>query len=247
MTHYDHAPITEALIDIQFGGVSASVDDLLTAHEHESAKYPEKKPMVLASVKIDGTVSPDSASFTDQTSQRLGWAFISDDKLQVWQARTSGFTFARLAPYQSWEPFREEARRLWLLTRAAAKPETITRVAVRYINRLELPLPFTNFNEYLRNAPEVSPLLPQALSGFFMQLQIPQEDLRGMLILNHQLIPTDFPGKTTASVLLDIDLFKLVELPQDEEGLWGLLELLHTKKNEIFEASITDRMREIIK
>jgi uncharacterized protein (TIGR04255 family) len=248
VSHYDHAPITEALIDIQFKGPAVSPDELAALQEQEAASFPEKKPTFIASLKFDQQAG-EMPAFSEHSASQMGWAFLAGDKLRVWQVRPGGFTFSRLAPYQSWEPFRDEARRLWEISQAVLKPETFTRVALRYVNRLELPLPFSDFKEYLLTVPEVAPTLPQALSNFFMQLQIPQVDIQAMLILNQQLLPQVFQGPqpTIAPVLLDIDLFKEIDLPQNEEGVWNLLEQLHSKKNETFEGCITDKTRALIR
>ncbi len=70
-----------------------------------------------------------------------------------------------------------------------------------------------------------------------------------MLVLNQYLLPYTVSSEppTTASILLDLDLFKAHELPQNEASLWSLLEELHCKKNEIFEGCITDRTRDLIR
>ncbi|MFN5625028.1 MAG: TIGR04255 family protein, partial [Planctomyces sp.] len=47
------------------------------------------------------------------------------------------------------------------------------------------------------------------------------------------------------SVVLDIDLFQDHALPNDEAELWKCFEALHDRKNEIFEACITDAAREL--
>ena len=248
MIHYEKAPITEALIDIQFKGPETTPAQLLELQSGEGGSYPEKKPLYFASILLDGTQPGEPPGFSSSGSTQRGWAFVAADKLQIWHVRTDGFTFSRLVPYQSWEPFRAEARRLWDLTRPFLKPEAVTRVAVRYINRLEFPLPLRDFKDYLLTVPEVSPRLPQGLLTYFMQLQIPQEDIQALLVLNQQLLPTQPDSQPkTASVILDIDLFRAHELPQDEEGLWDLFEKLHEKKNEVFEGCITDRTRELIK
>jgi uncharacterized protein (TIGR04255 family) len=93
--------------------------------------------------------------------------------------------------------------------------------------------------------PEVSPDLPQGLSDYFMQLQIPQEDLEGMLVLNETLMPP--PEDNVVSVLLDIDLFCEVNFPGDKNAQWDLLEQLRVRKNEVFEACITDSTRRLLK
>ena len=63
-----------------------------------------------------------------------GYLFTSVDGRQVVQARLDGFTFSRLKPYDKWESLRDEARELWQHYVQIASPETVTRVALRYIN-----------------------------------------------------------------------------------------------------------------
>lgn len=247
VTHYEKAPITEALIDIQFKGPENAPAELAELQGRAGESYAEKKPIFIAAVLFDGTQPDVAPGITSQGSTQRGWAFVAADKLQIWQARVDGFSLSRLAPYQSWPPFRDEARRLWELCKPVFRPEQITRIAVRYINRLELPLPLRDFKDYLQTVPEVSPKLPQGLASYFMQLQIPQEDVKSLLVLNQQLVPNLTPEPKTASVILDIDLFRVQELPQDEDGLWNCFEQLHEKKNEVFEGCITDLTRELIK
>ena len=76
-----------------------------------------------------------------------------------------GFTFSRLKPYETWENLRDEAYRLWQKYREITSPEII-RVALRYINKLEFPLPIKNFSDYLTAAPIVPAELPQGVSSF---------------------------------------------------------------------------------
>ena len=247
MTHYGRAPITEALIDIRVQGPEPSIEQLMELQQEEIERYPEKKPVYFASIELRRYEPDEAPTFAGQSSTQRGWAFVAADKLQIWQAQRDGFTFSRLAPYESWAPFKDEARRLWTNTRATLKPQSVTRVAVRYINRLELPLSLKDFKDYLRTVPEVSPALPQGLSTFFMQLQIPQEDIKALLILNQSLLPPSELGQEQKSVslLLDIDLFRAQELPQDDDGIWNYFDELHAKKNQIFEGCITDLTREL--
>jgi uncharacterized protein (TIGR04255 family) len=75
-----------------------------------------------------------------------------------------GFAMSRLAPYENWNAVRDEARRLWDIYRSIAKPSKLIRLAVRYINRIDMPLPLGDFKDYLRTVPDVSPDLPQGLA-----------------------------------------------------------------------------------
>lgn len=239
--HYSKAPITEAVIDIRVRlPETARLSDLEAVQEPHRSDYPGKESRSLARGRFEvGRQVSASAS-----SEPIGFLFKSEDEKRIFQAQRDGFTMSRLAPYETWEPFREEARRLWTTYRVRLQPEAIVRLAVRYINRLDLPMPVGELKDYLRTVPEVSPELPQLLSGLFMQLTVPQDDLRGTLLLTEALIEPSRPD--VVSVVLDIDLFRTEELPSDDGGIWELFELLHDRKNDVFEACITERTRELI-
>ena len=46
------------------------------------------------------------------------------------------------------------------------------------------------------------------------------------------------------AVALDIDVFKQGGAPQEEPEMWEYFETLRSRKNEVFEACISDAMRE---
>ncbi|MEH2295070.1 TIGR04255 family protein [Nostoc sp.] len=241
--HYTKAPITEAVIDlsvdISFEGGVSSLSNFGHLIEGEYSKHGD-----LINLENKIQIGQDGTSVAANQTV-FGYRFLSSDNRQIVQARLDGFSLIRLAPYEKWEIFRDEARRLWNLYQVATNTKTVTRVAVRYINRLNLPLPLNDLKEYLLTAPEISPKLSQALSDYFMQLEIPQEDIGGTLVLIEAIIP---PSKDDlVSVLLDIDLFSNVAFSSTEDDHWNLLEAFRIRKNEIFEACITDKTRELLK
>ena len=174
----------------------------------------------------------------------IGYLASHGDQKQILQLRLDAFAFSRLAPYDCWENFRDEAKRLWNIYQSLTHPEAIVRLALRYINRLDIPLPIGDIKEYLRTFPEVSSDLPQGLSGYFMQLQIPQENLGTMLVINQAIVLPPTPN--FVSIVLDLDLFLEGDIPDDEIALWHILEQMHEQKNIAFEACITERVRESI-
>ena len=233
--HYEHAPITEALIDIrvELPASETGLQVLESVHDRVKESYPGKKKRLY----VQGPFSAGDVG-ASATETVMGYSFSSEDGKQIFQAQRDGFTFSRLRPYGSWPELRDEARRLWYVYREAVNPEKITRVAVRYINQIDIPLAATDYKDYFRTIPEVSPELPQGLSGFLMQLQFPQTDLWGMLVLTQATLP--YPA--TNSVILDLDAFKVTEMVSDED-VWGVLETLRDRKNEFFEGCITERTR----
>jgi uncharacterized protein (TIGR04255 family) len=239
---YPRAPITEAIIDVMAEpGDGMSMDKLsgLTRADETLLKRQEKLQLAMGHLEL----RPGSPAAVSASEEDVGFKFTSDDGKHICQAKLSGFGFSRLAPYEGWQSFRGNAVRLWQLYRTIATPKKITRLAVRYINRVDIPAPSVDMKEYFLTSPEISSKLPQQMAGFFMQLRLPQEDIGAMLVFNQTIVP---PGKPdTTSIVLDFDLFRSDDVPQDDEAIWNYFEVLHEKKNEVFEACITDRTRSL--
>ncbi len=202
-------------------------------------QYPEQPNLVGIQSKV--TVGDQMGISANQVP--LGIACFTADKKQKMEARPEGFMFSRLAPYTGWEIFLAEARRLWEIYRAIAQPKAIQQVGVRYINRLD----FTRgifIDDYLQLLPALPDQLQNGMEGFFIQTQIREDELKATIVLNEASVPA--PNENTVSFLLDIGIFRNVELANDEEFLWGLFEKFRESKNRTFESLITDRTRELL-
>jgi uncharacterized protein (TIGR04255 family) len=234
-----NAPITEALIDIRIKAKEDfDVAHFLTLHDAISGQYPERrhatdgkefefkrKTPISPVRKIDGTFSPLLMA-------------------AIFQARIDGFTFNKLKPYDKWEPFRDEALRLWELYKDLISPEII-RVALRFINKIDIPLfsqTALDFDDYLTAGPIVPKELPQGISSFLTRVVIhdPEIDVAAIItqafeqIVDPKLIP----------IILDIDVFRQKEVISEEEA-WQTLEKLRHFKNRIFFASKTEKTKEL--
>ncbi len=237
---YPNAPITEAVIDLRVeSSDDLTVEDLVRVDPGVEGGYPTHQEQVAFEGRMDFGEQVESSTQRTHT----GYVFFSEDGKQIFQARLDGFTFSRLAPYDRWQTFSDEARRLWAVYRGVAQPSKVTHVSVRYINRLDLPMPMRDLADFLRTVPEISSDLPQTMIGYLMQLQIPIEDLEATLLLNEALVPP--PSPQVASVLLDISLVKQIEHAIDEKELWALLSEFRVRKNRAFEACITNNTREL--
>lgn len=240
--HYGKAPITEAIIDLRVKPREGlTLSDIEQVRRGEEPAYPEVRRFAIA----HGHIEVGERVGASATKEETGFVFSDADQKQVVQTRIDGFTFSRLAPYDTWESFRDEGRRLWTLYRERVCPTEVMRLAVRYVNRFDLPGSPVELKDYFRTSPEVSPDLHQLMSGFFLRVMIPQEDLKGHLIINQTRAPHANPE--VLSVVLDIDLFREIEVPNREDEIWQFFEQLHDRKNDVFEACITERARELIR
>lgn len=235
---YEHAPITEALIDIQASGIACGLE-VLRSFESLRPGFPEVRDVRGEQFMIRTGQEPS----IHQTVEFKGYQFWSADHHRVWQARTNGFTYSHLAPYESWELLRKEARSIWeeFRGRTEAVPK---RLAVRFINRFDLPSK-GDFADYFQTVPRIPPKLDTGLAGYLMQLVLPQRDIDATAIITQTPMPSGRPD--TTSVVLDIDLYRDTHVPNDEVSIWNIFEQLRDRKNLLFEESITDKAREVIR
>jgi uncharacterized protein (TIGR04255 family) len=248
---YKKAPITEAVIDLRVELPEGTrVEALRDLHARLSDTYNAAQELYEGVAQIElGGPSP----ITRTARSHRGFRFDRADARRVTTAKLDGFSYSALAPYDRWESFRSEAKALWELYRDSYHPTHVTRVAVRYINRINVPLRSADskgslrLDNYFKTYPQIAEgLAHNTMAGFIMQVQVPQPDIESMLVVNQAVVPPEQPG--VFSVVLDLDLFRGVQWdPNDDELVWGYLDKLRARKNEAFEASITDNTRELFK
>jgi uncharacterized protein (TIGR04255 family) len=245
---YSKAPITEALLDIRVElPPSFEFSKLGNLYKAVNSDYPRfENTLAIENNLLTGQ------SITHQTTTTFtGFRFWHKHQKQVIQAQLDGFTFSRLTPYEGWEAFSKEAKRLWEIYCEVTEPQHITRIALRYINRFDFPLPMQDFSDYLRTTPNVPSDLTDGISDYLMQLRIPEPELpdhgsSGWLSLTEAILPSE-GDPSTVSVILDIELSYETDLNRKTKDCWELFEKMHNRKNEVFEACITDKTRELIR
>ena len=175
-----------------------------------------------------------------------GYLFRSADTKQAVQALRDGFSFSRFRPYEEWDTFSKEARTLWERYAALAKPDKVTRIGLRYINRLELPLPFDDFKEYLLTGPEIAPELPQGLASFFFRVVIPIDEAKAFGVITETTVESE-ATKTVVPLILDIDVFRTGAFPVAADKLWPSFDQLREAKNRLFFKSLTDKAKDLFR
>ncbi len=240
---FKNAPITEALIDIRVKLPSEfDVKKIDSIYESIKELYPEKQEQRISEVEI----TPKEDQVKALSHKINGYRYISSDKKQIVQTRLDGFTFSRLHPYIKWEELRSETYRLWLLYKDITFPESIVRVALRYINNLNIPLPIKDFSDCLTSPPIVPEGLPQGVNSFLTRIVIYEPSIDANAIITQALEPMPLEVMR-APIILDIDVFKFKQEGIEEKDAWETIEKLRHFKNSIFFKSITNNLKEMYK
>jgi uncharacterized protein (TIGR04255 family) len=242
---YPHAPIIEALLDIR-AQLPKEVDltHLENYHNQIKDRFPEKKQRVSIEVKAGIQIASITEPSLSTSGGPDGFFFRSPNERKIVQARLDGFTFNKLKPYENWELFSSEANRLWNLFCQVANPIKITRIALRYINKIFFPLPMKDFKEYILTIPEVAPNLPQGLSHLFTRLVIPKPEIEALAIITETMEDPNQDQKLP--FIFDIDVFKEINYSEPDR-IWKDFEELRQFKNEVFFNSLTEKAKEMFK
>ncbi len=235
--HLARPPITEAIIDFRVKARSGFRAQAFAALQNQLRnQFPKMEERRHFETLLH--VSPGSTQAKTQELGLQGYFFKSDDGNNIAQFRVDGFTFNRLRPYTSLDDILPLAMEMWDVYCGVAKPEVVTRLAVRYINDIPLPPSLRDLEEYLRAAPTIPPELPQGLSAYVSRVTIHQAEHR--LTANiFQAFQSDITTRQI-KVILDIDVYKQHQYAVDESAISNTFQQLRTFKNQIFFNVLTD-------
>jgi len=255
--HYDKAPIVEALVDLHVAprpGLTA-IDLAVNLEPLLLDTYADRQEIADPQPKLQVTIGSNGQPSVSVGVGLSGFRYTSHDKRRLLFCRLTSFTLSiQCDPtsvesrYDRWEVLRDEAYRLWAIYKKACEPLLVTRAAVRYINRFDLPSTRVELQDYFKLYPhEPQGLKYNDIHHFVVQTQMRQPDIEATAILNQATVPPVSPDML--SVLLDIDLFReqLNWEASRDDMIWDYVEKLHARENEIFEACITDKAREVIR
>lgn len=236
---YGRAPVMEAAIDIRcINRPNFTMADVALLAEALSNDFRQEAE----AVERTEEVRSDGARRVTERPVGLVLRRYPDDR-GILQVQVEGFTYSQTAPYERWEPFSQEAERLWSRYCNEAEPQAVTRIGVRYINRLEIGDAIEDLSPFLNVYPVTPWKLKSPPSGFSLQIRLPHDD-DSALVVN---VATVLHARTQQiAILLDLDALQ-ADVACDVKELWNVVEELHVKVERAFEGLITDRMRELIR
>ena len=239
---YKRPPITEAVVEFRFQEpVDERVVDKVSARLAE--QYPVHEPIRTVAIQVD-VGNPQA---TRASSSFAGHKRISLDGTRIVIVATTHITTSVLAPYPGWEAFQAVARENWKICKTILKYRALSRIGVRYINRIDIPRPAENSVIRIEDYLNIFPGYPETdlpnMGAFTLQLVTHLAAIASSLIINVASVPSPLVDHT--SLLLDIDIGRQGDVPQNERDLWKFVDSIRLMKNRVFESAITNTLREL--
>ncbi len=233
--HYRAPPIVEAVIELRFSD-PVSFETI----EKKRDKFARHYPLVENNFDITAQISASQHSIRQEPS---GFRLRSKDELEVLSLEKTKLLFAQLAPYPGWQTFESRMQRDFDIFIENIGWRNFSRLGIRFINRLDIPESRVDVSDYLKIFPTMPHFDGSVAAKFALESTINLEDRRYFATLRTGSIESPVPRMI--SFVLDIDLFRSVELPTRKDHLIGVLTEMREIKNNVFEASITDKARKL--
>lgn len=247
MTHsavlnYVHPPITEAIIEVIVG------QELIPTDLEKIAKQLGKvysHNQVISSFGFQINHQQTSGSSVAINSAPKGFRLNSEDQADIAIIMQNGLTVARLAPYQGWDPLYKKFVNAWKSWKKVAKTKPISRIGVRYINRIDIPLNRENkieLEDYLTFYPKAPELSHSPMTEYLIRVTQPINSQWAATMTSTLLPP---PLINHISLLLDIDIFRTENIPFKDEDLSAVIVEARNIKNTAFQSCITAKAMEL--
>jgi len=236
---YRNPPIVEAVFEVQFSE-PLSGRDLDRLRERFINRYPK----VDQQYQVDVEINPDGRATTKAAP--IGFRMTSSNALDTVTLQHQRFGTSRMAPYEGWEKFVSTVSANYDEFTKIAGRRTLTRIASRYINRLDIPteeLEGVDVLQFLWFGVAMPDEMSKSIGPFSVAANFSVDEVKVLAqcaviapaLLNH------------LSFLFDIDAFIDKDISPHKDAIWAVAERLHQVKNHVFEAGITDRLRERFK
>lgn len=241
--NYLHPPITEAVIEVRVNHVM-STDDIEQVARPLGKVYPHKQ--IITNYGINLPDQPIGGESLVINSQPRGLRLNSDDQTNIAIITQNSLTVARLAPYLGWDDLYDQFIKAWKSWKKVAKTKQISRIGVRYINRIDIPLKGENkieLEDYLDFYPKVPELGNSPMAEYLIQVTQPLSALPWSATIISTGLQS--PLVNNISLLLDIDVFRTESIPMKNEDLWAMIAEARDIKNAVFQSCITQKTMEL--
>jgi uncharacterized protein (TIGR04255 family) len=219
----------------------SSWDDTVPGRFYDQVKdtFPERRQQEIHEAAVSFTPSGGASAGIRKLAPRMRFVSTSGDRMI--QLGHDLLVVNQLRPYprfEEWAPIMERALRNYS---DLCQPQSVVRVGVRYINRVEIPAGRIRMEDYFTVCPTLPQVMGDAHGAFLVRFEVSGKKAGHTVMVTFATAPEEKPD--TLAFLLDLyDIFQpdqgiTIGQVQDE------VKTAHDCVEAAFEGSITERLR----
>ncbi len=232
---YPHPTITEAVCDIHFRLPQEKEWKPSFPGElfkHIQNEYPEMEPVLEMGLQFEFGPLGTGTKFVPQ---RQKVRFKHGTRPLILQLAENSLSISTLPPYQGWEVMRRDVLAAWQRVEEVLQPEIITRIGLRYINRIEKETERDRPDTWLVANDYIPVGILRSESGFLLREEI-HLNTENILIITLGDPKSDANAEHGA-IIFDIDRIVEQEILTGREILGQEMDRLHADVWAVFSSA----------
>ncbi|MGD0534706.1 MAG: TIGR04255 family protein [Methanoregula sp.] len=237
---YKNPPIVEAICEFRFSK-ETKWDPTIAGSVYEKVKdqFPSKESRLEQQVEVKA----GDAGFSQNLVASQRAIMLSPDRSSLIQVGQHLLSVNHLKPYAGWENFRPKIKMAYDTLNSITAVEGIERMALVYIDRIEIPGKKIEMEEYFKFYPSLGSDLPHDHMGFMVGVDFPFNDQRDFCKL--QLTSAMATKKDHIALLMTTEYYLAKRKSVSPEKSIDWMEEAHTKIRELFRGCITEKLEDI--
>ena len=242
---YFNPPIEEAVCEFRFAPSAEwnlTVPGLVYEKIRDSYLGEPRQQNLVAAEAIAGRMPANPELIAKMSFSKL--LFSSEDAKKLVGVGPDLLSVHSLRPYEGWGNFKKRIDQALKAYLEVSKPVGVTRIALRYINRIVIPsVESVELYDYFTAYPQIPDGIPSNMSAVLTRTESIFDDIPVKLVII--LADTEAP-KGQLAFMLDLDVSQdWAEKPLSLEEAVSSLHELKEREGQVFETLITDRTREL--
>ncbi|MGB8219888.1 MAG: TIGR04255 family protein [Methanoregula sp.] len=237
---FKNPPIVEAICEFRFSKETKwdpTIPGLL--FEKLNGEYPLKESRIGQELQVKA----DQKGIRHRVIPSQRAVFLTENRLSLIQLGENVLSVNCLKPYPGWEHFQPRIRKTYDTFRGITEVKGIDRVALVYVDKIEIPGSQIEMEEYFNFLPRLGAGLPQSYANFLVGCEIPYNKDRDICKL--QLTTAMPEDKKTSAFLLTTEYFlaKKRSITPLDVPTW--IEEAHQEIDTLFKGCITEKLGDI--
>jgi uncharacterized protein (TIGR04255 family) len=192
----------------------------------------------------ESLIRQDKDGAIQEVSVNDAMGFLSLDKKAQINLRNNCFSINYLKPYPTWGEVLPVVERVYYEVQGLIHIEGISRLGLRYINRIVLPdEKHISLSKYFEFGLRLGEGLPKNMTGFSASAILEMPDGSNACLVRMARAAEDPLGENT--ILLDMDFYSKSPLSVEPDHAIEWVKNAHDQVEKIFENCINDRLRAI--